>query len=119
MTEDLVKEQDQKDICLVFDDRAEAELVLFKTELKSNGLVTREQLYKNLDFVAEDQLGRVLVNLYLAEGEDLEKLEPYSVQPLTRTRTWFSSSTFELPKQLPEPELEPEVNQDLQQEEIL
>jgi len=113
------EEQDQKDICLVFDDRAEAELVLFKTELKPNGLVTREQLYKHLDFVAEDQLGRVLVNLYLAEGEDLEKLEPYAVQPLTRSRTWFSSSTFELPEQLPEPELEPEINQDLQQEEIL
>lgn len=102
MQAELNEEQQNNpnDLCLVFKDRAEANVVLFETKLGTNGLLNTRQLYKHIDLVHEDQLGKVLVNIYLSKDENRDMLEQYLVQPTTRTRTWFTD--FKLPEQLPE-----------------
>jgi len=80
------------DLCLVFKDREEANAVMLETKLSTNGLVLTKQLYKHIDILGEDNLDRVLVNIYVQANENREALEPFVIEPSTRTRTWFSTN---------------------------
>lgn len=77
------------DLCLVFKDREEANAVMLETKLSTNGLVLTKQLYKHIDILGEDSLDRVLVNICVQANENREALEPFIIEPATRTRTWF------------------------------
>lgn len=77
------------DLCLVFKDREEANAVMLETKLSTNGLVLTKQLYKHIDILGEDSLDRVLVNICVQANENREALEPFIIEPVTRTRTWF------------------------------